>query len=270
MWGQLPHVTAVDLSRPALEYGVGLLRDVGADVDVDVRDVPLDGPPQRFRPVGPVDLVIAANVLNELSDPRDLVPRLRCVRGTMDWLGPQGRFLAIEPAMRVEARSLMALRDAVVDNAVVLSPCRGARSCPLLQTRGDWCHQDVAFSERPPQYRALEKAAGLPKDQLAVAHLLLGREGVAPKHGVRVVGGVMVGGDGVERRYACGRDLVTIEGRPRLPVSVAHAERGGLVDDDVVGAGSAPRQAPAARPPQNARGASGPGGRRPRPGPRRR
>ncbi len=281
VWGTLRQVTAVDLSRPALEYGAALFKAVGADCPIDLRDAPLDGPPQRFRPNDVVDVIIAANVLNELSDPRDLGPRLRCVQNTMAWLSPEGRFLAIEPAMRVEARALMALRDAVVGTTTVLSPCRGAPRCPLLETRGDWCHQDIAFADRPPSYRALERAAGLPKDHLAVAHLLLARRGASPETGLRVVGGVMVGGDGVERRYACGRTLVTLQGRPRLAKDIAAVVRGGILADgadgiDDVGGGSVRDDATAPTPPRGARRGQigreggGPGERRPRQGPRRR
>jgi len=280
VWGDLKGAVAVDLSRPALESGLSVLRAVGAldgaggttlsMADVALVDAALDGPVQRWAPRQAVDLVILANVLNEVSDPRETGPRRRLLDAAAAATSATGRVLVVEPAMRLEARALMALRDELVgDGARVLSPCRGARTCPLLQTRGDWCHQDVRWDDRPPNYRALERAAGLPKDQLAVAHLLLATGDDVddgPRRGLRLIGGVMRDQQGVERRYACGRDLVTVGGTPRLSPQLATAIRGAVVDDDAVGKGPAvaPLRRPAPHAP-SARSDRGGGGRGPPP-----
>jgi ribosomal protein RSM22 (predicted rRNA methylase) len=271
VFGRLSRAVAVDLSRPALEHGQAILRAVGADVGtLSLVDAALDGPPARWAPTALVDIVIAANVLNEVSSPRDLMPRRRLLEQAARCVRSGGRVLVTEPAMRMEARALMALRDELVaDGAVVLSPCRGARTCPLLSTRGDWCHQDIAFSARPPSYRALERAARLPKDALAVAHLLVAVGAAsAPTTGLRLIGGLMTDDRGIERRYACGRSLRTLTGNPRLPPGVAAADRGVLLDDsddsdnsDDSGA-AALRSPPRDRPEQSARGARGRGSRR--------
>jgi ribosomal protein RSM22 (predicted rRNA methylase) len=252
VWGRLGPSRAVDLSRAALEDGATLLRAVGADVDeLQLIDRSITAPPSSWMPAGNVDVVIAANVLNEIGDPREPASRLRVVHALVQGLSPQGRMLAVEPAMRVEARALMAVRDAVVDTdiASVLSPCRGAKLCPLLATRGDWCHGDVHWTSRPASYRAIEKAARLKKDTLAATHLLLGRSELpSAAAGLRLVGGVMRDPRGVERRYACGRELVTITGSPRLPPAVARADRGAVVDDhDVRATTSTARRAPSER-----------------------
>jgi hypothetical protein len=266
VWGRLEAAMAVDLSRPALEHGAAIVQAVGADVGpLSLVDAALDGPPARWAPRAPVDLVIAANVLNEVSDPRELGPRRRLLDAAAARVRDGGRVLVVEPAMRMEARALMALRDDLVrDGVAVLSPCRGSVRCPLLTTRGDWCHQDIAFEARPPSYRALERAARLPKDALAVAHLLFAvGDDVAPATGLRLVGGLMTDRRGTERRYACGRELVTLTGRPRLAPALARAPRGALVDDDVGRAAVTPP--PRDRPARSARGAPGPGPRRPGP-----
>lgn len=271
VWGRLSGAVAVDLSRPALEEGAAILKAVGADVGtLTLIDAALDGPPARWSPREPVDLVIAANVLNEVSDPRDPSPRRRLLDTAATHVKDGGRVLVTEPAMRLETRALMTLRDELVAEGVaVLSPCRGARTCPLLLTRGDWCHQDITFDARPPAYRALEKAARLPKEALAVSHLLLAvGDDVAPARGLRLIGGPMTDPRGVERRYACGRDLVTLTGRPRLPPTVMAAVRGALVDDSVgsaaEGGGSVSRPPPRGPPGRSDRGGRGPG--RPPPG----
>jgi len=265
VWGRLGPSRAVDLARSALDDGAALLAAVGADVArLDLVDRSLTAPPASWLPDGDVDVVVAANVLNEVGDPREPAPRLRLVHMLVQRLTPTtGRLLVVEPAMRVEARALMAVRDAVVDEALasVLSPCRGARACPLLATRGDWCHGDVEWTTRPPSYRALEAATGLRKDTLSASHLLLAAPTTpAPATGLRVIGGVMRDPRGVERRYACGRGLVTLTGTPRLPPRAVHAGRGEVVDDTV-----SRGPPPAPRGPGGRSAGAGPG----RPSPRR-
>ena len=231
-----PWATAVDLSRSALDAGLSVLRRLGVDVSgVATLERSIGGAPGSWLPQHPVDLVIAANVLNELSDPRDVGPRRRLVTAARSALSATGRLLVVEPAMRIETRALMALRDELVADGVgILSPCRGARTCPLLQTRGDWCHQELRWDKRPATYLALERDARLPKGLLAAAHLLLGpatEPTPAPTTGLRVVGGLMRDPQGVERRYACGRDLVTINGTPLLSPALQQLHRGGLASD---------------------------------------
>jgi hypothetical protein len=250
VYGALPAATAVDLSRSALDAGLAVLAKVGADPSVvTTLERSISGPTSTWMPKEPVDLVIAANVLNELSDPRDLGPRRRLVSASLAALSPRGRLLLVEPAMRMESRALMALRDDLVADGVgILSPCRGAPGCPLLQTRGDWCHQELRWDLRPAAYVALERDARLPKALLAASHLLLGPPNEpAPRRGLRVVGGLMRGSDGVERRYLCGQQsqLLTAQGNPHLANAVAQAQRGSVTDERAV-ASSAP--APRAQP----------------------
>jgi ribosomal protein RSM22 (predicted rRNA methylase) len=269
VWGRLGPSRAVDLSKGALDDGAALVAAVGADVDhLDLVDRSLTGPPTTWLPDHAVDVVVAANVLNELGDPREPAARLRLVQTLLRASSPEGRVLVVEPAMRVEARSLMAVRDGLVEQqlATVMSPCRGAPRCPLLVTRGDWCHGDVVWHQRPAAYRALERATGLAKEELAASHLLLARTGApAPSTGLRIVGGTMRDALGTERRYACGRELVTVVGTPRLPAPVGRAIRGDVVAD--VGITPSPEMAPRGPPGRNAGGARGrPPPQRPRRG----
>ncbi len=236
-YGRLGHCVAVDLSKAALEDGQEILAAVGADVaSLELIDRSITAPPTSWLPPpGTVDVVIAANVLNEIGDPREPAGRLRIVDACVQSLAPRGRVLVVEPSLRVEARSLMTVRDAVVEAGVaaVLSPCRGAEACPLLRTRGDWCHGEMVWERRPPAYRVLEEAVRLPKDLLSASHLLLGpTDETSPNTGLRLVGGVMRAADR-DRRYACGRDLVTLEGTPRLLLAAAQPLRGSLVGDDI-------------------------------------
>ncbi|MDP2340023.1 MAG: small ribosomal subunit Rsm22 family protein [Deltaproteobacteria bacterium] len=234
VYGRLGPSWAIDLSKAALEDGRELLAAVGADVSMlTLWDKSLNAEPGTWLPVGDVDVIVAANVLNELSDPRLPDLRLRVVDACVKALLPGGRMLVVEPSMRVEARSLMTVRDEVVDGGVasVLSPCRGAERCPLLLTRGDWCHGEVMWGTHPESFRELEKAVKLRKDLLSSTHLLLARpDEVAPTTGLRLVGGVMRAGER-DMRYACGRELITLTGAPRLAPSLALPLRGALVAD---------------------------------------
>lgn len=232
-FGALGPSRAVDLAHGALEDGRGLY---GAAFEPDppvenvVANVAALG---TWRPPAPVDLAIAANVLNEIGDPRRaLRDRLDVVGAAVAALREGGRVLLVEPGTRVHGRALMALRDAIRDEglAVVLAPCRGAPGCPLLRTPGDWCHQELRW-QRPAAFARLEAEAQLPKDVLKLSHLLLGRPGDAPepRQGLRLVGGTMRDRQGVERRYGCGPDgLVTLRGAQRLPPRIGAPARGAL------------------------------------------
>ncbi len=275
VWGKLGPSVAVDISRAALEDGAAVLEAVGADVAALAlveRSVRAQPRPWLNAHGAAPDLIIAANVLNEISDPRQPDERVEVVGATVRGLAAGGRFLIVEPALRVEARALMAVRDEVHTEEIarLYSPCRGAATCPLLATHGDWCHGDVVWSSRPPAYRALEAEVGFPKDVLASSHLLLGRpdDREGPVTGLRLVGGVMRAD--LERRYACGRELVTLAA-PRLPPTVRDALRGAVVDDNAVAVAPTaerrgPSRAPASTPARSDRGARAPA---PPPTPRR-
>ncbi len=234
VYGRLGGAWAVDISKAALDDGAAVLDAVGADVGgLTLIEKSITAAPRSWLPPrGSVDVVIAANVLNEISDPREVQARVDVAAACVDGLADGGRVLIVEPSLRVEARALMGVRDEIVASnvAAVLSPCRGARTCPLLRTRGDWCHGELVWGSRPLAYTQLEQQTKLPKQALSTAHLLLAsKETAAPKAGLRLVGGVMHADR--DRRYACGRDLVTLEGSPRLPAAVGLPLRGSLVDD---------------------------------------
>lgn len=234
-FGALGPSRAVDIAAGALDDGRALFAEAfgPAEVETVVTNVAVVG---GWRPPREVDLAVAANVLNEIGDPRRaLRDRLDVVAAAIGALAKGGRLLVVEPGTRVHGRALMTLRDAVRDEGVatILAPCRGAPGCPLLRTPGDWCHQEIPW-RRPPAFERLEREADLPKDVLKLSHLLLARPGDAPepRKGFRLVGGTMRDSRGVERRYGCGPEgLVTLQGAPRLPPPVGAPARGGLLQD---------------------------------------
>lgn len=264
-FGRLGRCVAVDAAAASMTAAAPLLAVIEhGGVDTRTANVAVESPSRWLGELRP-DLVVLANVLNELGDSRRGADvRGRLVHDLVAALPQAGRLLVVEPATRVHGRALMQLRDRLAAHrgATVLSPCRGAATCPLLATRGDWCHGELSW-QPPPAFEELARGAGIDKATLKESHLLLAPRSVpGPLDGLRLVGGPMCDTQGVERRYACGADgLVTLRGTPRLPGAVTVAERGGLLQQLPAGVhvDVKPSRAPGARAAR--RGAGRPGRR---------
>lgn len=222
-------VVAVDRSRGALQDGAAWLRALAGDdaprIDLRVARLPGD----HGLDAAAFDVIVLANVLNELGDARrELGRRTSLVARLMRCLRPGGRLLIVEPATRVAARPLMQVRDLLHRDgqARVVGPCTGASSCPLLGRGGDWCWAELNY-RAPPSWAALERRANIRPGPAQCAWLLLARpdDNVTLPGGLRMVGGLMRDG-GIERRYVCGeKGLSVLEAAGQLP-AVARAERG--------------------------------------------
>lgn len=259
--GALGASVALDLAWRAMEAGREIFAAVAPHQSIALVEQSVQ---RRPLPAGPFDLIIVAHVLNELGDPRrGLEIRASLLRTLLELLSPQGRLVVVEPGTRVHGRALQAVRDELVNGgAVVLSPCRGARSCPLLKTSGDWCHGETAW-ERPAAFIELEKASGLRKTELKESHLVLARPGDAasPRSGLRLIGGLMTDRAGVERRYGCGsRGIEVLVGRPLLPREAREPLRHGLLDPvtaDIETDGDRPARGRTLATPSSVRGGQG-------------
>lgn len=87
------------------------------------------------------DLIIAANSLNEISDPeittRDLLASLE----------ESGVLVILEPALKIKTRKAMELRDFILNQdktLTVLFPCTRNDACPMLK-EDDWCHGSLTW-----------------------------------------------------------------------------------------------------------------------------
>jgi len=203
--GALGPSSAVDRSRATLEAGRELARAVVDDADITLQAGEVHALPSRALG-GPFDLVIIANALNEMADARrGSDARLAVVRHALALAGQSGAVLLVEPASRVHARALGALRDELVaqHGDVVRAPCPFVARCPMGLTRGDWCFADLPFTP-PPAFIALEARAGLRTPVLQASHLLLGPPPPVDERrgGARIVSGPMRSDD-VTRRYLC-------------------------------------------------------------------
>lgn len=235
-FGGVGRSVAVDLAAAAMNDGIELLRQARADVEhIETRVANLQQP-RAWGAKGPFELVIIANSLGELGDPRRDVPaRVAVVEEALARLSPDGRVLVVEPGTRIHGQGLMRVRDALVarKKAVPLAPCTGAAACPLLATPGGWCHVELPW-QPPKGARALAAEAGLSASPLKHSYLLLAPEGEGPR-GLRLVGGIMrsaTRADVVERRYACTAEgLVELRKKGGLPLEVSSLPRGALLDE---------------------------------------
>lgn len=231
-YGALGECWAMDRSGKALDDGVALYEQmVGEEVtNLTTLRGNLGAKPLPKSKHGSFDVVIMANVLNEIGDPRrGQALRLRIIQNALRLLSKDGILLIVEPGTRVHGRALQRLRDTLVKTKEhqILSPCPKVQQCPLLETKADWCHQELDW-ERPKVCRQIEKKAGLESHILKCAHLLIGHSAfVMPASAGCVVGGVMRTPTG-EKRYMCqSKGLVTLsKGSGALPKSIQRMLRG--------------------------------------------
>ena len=94
---------------------------------------------------GCFDLIVAAHLLNELSERLDLEGRARLVAGwCRDLLQPDGTCIVIEPALRDTSRALLGVRDRLLAAGLhVAAPCFCQTPCPALLRDRDWCHDSA-------------------------------------------------------------------------------------------------------------------------------
>ncbi len=108
---------------------------------------------EAFAPEGEYDLVVFANVLNELDEPASVVRRYR------DRLAPDGSMVAVAPADRNTAIGLRRVERAVADEQAVYAPT--VRLWPdATPDDGGWTFQRRPDLAVPAFQRRLDDAAG--------------------------------------------------------------------------------------------------------------
>ncbi len=184
--------TAVDRSDAALKVGVALLERLSVAAPWRVRTVRHHGSGGPRVP-GEADLLIAANVLNEMAQGAGRPGRrqvggdghdaLRPLKAWIRALRPGGRLLLVEPGTRQASRLLVGVRAAALDRGWrILAPCPHAGTCPQPGTgRSAWCHLTGDTTGVPDWLLDLDHAAGLPKARLSLSFMLLEMPGGADK-----------------------------------------------------------------------------------------
>ncbi|NHN59222.1 MULTISPECIES: small ribosomal subunit Rsm22 family protein [Halorussus] len=125
---------------------------VGRNVHVDLHRETAEA----FEPEGEYDLVLFANVLNELDDPAAVVRRY------LDSLADDGAVLAVEPADRETSIGLREVERAIADEAAeaaVFAPTLRLWPGERPTDRG-WSFDVKPDLEVPPFQRKLDEAAG--------------------------------------------------------------------------------------------------------------
>ena len=174
----------------------------------------------------PADLLVAANLLNELSDERggrrrrgpDQENDERLLESWEKQLAPTGRVLIIEPGVRTAAARLVRLRTAALEHGWrMAAPCPHAGECPLPGRRsGSWCHFGCNTGGMPAWVVKLAQRARLPKDRVSLSFLLMGRKNIPEPNAevVRVVSDEFALDGGGRGRYGCtAGGLVVLTGR---------------------------------------------------------
>ncbi len=106
------------------------------------------------------DLIIAANLCNELEDSEAYVEQMDAL------LNKEGILFIMEPGTKVATRGLMQIRDCLVAKEYVpLFPCPHRFACPMLPKEQDWCHGTLRWNE-PPLLIALDRELGFSKHRL--------------------------------------------------------------------------------------------------------
>lgn len=211
----LTHVHGIDRSRQALHWGSERLLTFSPELKVKTFAGDLLHRKTRFPKV---DLVIAANVLDEFRHQRD---RQRLFRSMLSALKPEGTLLLVEPGTRRASQKLIEIREAVKDDLAILGPCTGAPTCPYAEHPKDgWCFSEWEPKE-PRWYGRLREGAGVRRQRLTWSWLALKARGKGTQRGGRVISGAMEVG-----RYLC-----TPNGRLLVDTATDSWQRGTLLSD---------------------------------------
>jgi Mitochondrial small ribosomal subunit Rsm22 len=131
------------------------------------------------------DIIILSNVVNELYEQ----DKLNFLSQLNNSLISNGLIIIIEPALQEITRSLMTLRNSLLQANTDLSmlfPCTHNNSCPmLLASKKDWCHVNLNWEE-PNLVKQLDNLTGFNKHRIKFSVCVLQKNGI-PTGGLRVV-----------------------------------------------------------------------------------
>lgn len=158
--------------------------------------------------------------------------------------------LVVEPGTRLGGTTVMRLRGAALEHGLVpLAPCTHAADCPLERGRSGrgWCHVTFDCAGAPDWLVQLSEAAGLAKDSLSLAPLLLSTAAETVQDGLDAREAGRSGADGLLSRAAlrvlsAPFDVPGLPGRARYACGVGGLAllgdadclpSGGLVEADI-------------------------------------
>ena len=171
---QIRHM-ATDRVPEALEVTEALAATLGLS-GVETQQVDLSrGIARQLGDPEPYDLVLAMNVLNELTE-----DRLRLLARELKRLvTPTGQVLVIEPAAQTPSRHVIQFRDACTDAEWhITAPCPHSTGCPMLLDERDWCHDTWPF-QRPSFMEEVDSRVGTRRETLKATWFLFSRQPVS-------------------------------------------------------------------------------------------
>jgi hypothetical protein len=128
------------------------------------REFHLQLPQRTQRPfVQPSTLVVLSYSLNELG-------------ALPEWAISADRILILEPSVMAQSRSLMSLRQTLLERGYnVVAPCTHREGCPLLlRSKTDFCH-DRFFIELPDWLEQLHRHLPMQNRSLTLSYLVVSK-----------------------------------------------------------------------------------------------
>ncbi len=187
--------TAVDPIEDNLRDAERLFQSFKNNTLVDTSLLTIRSGIERTKslPEGPFDMIILSNVLSEVFQPGQEIPKQvrddrEGMTGRLDYrlnllksvinrsLAGDGSCIIIEPALRATSRELLEVRDGLLREGLhIYSPCLINDPCPALINPKDWCHEDIPW-EPPATILEIDKLTGLRKDSLKFSYLIIRKD----------------------------------------------------------------------------------------------
>lgn len=189
-WARWPEakITLLDRSAGALRSAQALAQRLGAKLEVRAQSIE-GGWHER------VDLILVGNALLELAKPE------ATARALLGQLTAHGHLVIVEPADRVHARALQALRDALLPMAPI-APCPHAQGCPASIRPRDFCHQARRVA-LPEWWRARARSLGVTDDRMRFSYLIYAASPEPQPQGLARIISHRINEKGRTRYFAC-------------------------------------------------------------------
>ena len=123
-------------------------------------------------------LMVMSYFLNESPLSPEAIS-LELLKTAENHLEQEGLMIIVEPALKLQSRKLLQLRQALIDriragnsSLKILLPCLGEQACGALIKEEDWCHEEVDWM-RPNYLRELDLLTGLDRRTLPFSYLVI-------------------------------------------------------------------------------------------------
>lgn len=185
---------AVDANKAVLQDLQALrpLLDCVPPADIHTEVLDLRRSYQSLLREQPFDIIIAANVLNEIGkrDPETQLKSARLLAIYQQLLSNQGILVVVEPAMAPLSKIIGQIHDQFLraePNLSILAPCTGNFACPALTT-SNWCHTKRVW-RRPILATEIDEYLGHDNSFLKYCSFIIAKEplrpATRPKQGIR-------------------------------------------------------------------------------------